>query len=89
MTAPDFAAVVFDLYYAVSQLPLTHVVEHRTEEFPLEQRFHVWNYNDEPGVKWRVTVERQKIRSIVRDEDVVLFQNSVINSQSLAPARPR
>ena len=75
MAASDFAAVVFDLYHGVDQLSLTDIVEHHLEKLSLEQWSHVRNHDDETGVQRCPTVERKEIRSIVRDERVILLQN--------------
>lgn len=75
MAALDRFAAKIDFNHRIDQFPLTDVIKRGAEEFPLESRFGIGNYDHKPRVDRRLGVKRQKIRPVIRDECVVARKN--------------
>ncbi len=75
LAALDPVAVVLHFEDHVDDFPLADMVKRRLKEFPLPQRRHIGNDDDEARVDWRSAVERKEIRSIVGHERIAVLQD--------------
>lgn len=75
--ALDLAAVILHFKDGVDDFTLPDVVKRSMKEFPLLQRCHVGNDDDETRMDWSAAVKREEVQPVVGHKRVVALQDRI------------